>query len=150
MRYIKMLAVLLLGIFVFASCAAKQKPIDCQQLSDELFAEVPFQDELTLADEKTAEKLYNIQNAVKEFVYIGSGATAEEIAVFEFATEEEAKNAVENAKTRISDQTDSFASYVPKETEKLDNAVVRQSGNYLVVCVSDGDKAEEIIGKYFA
>lgn len=105
---------------------------------------------LTLADEDMAGMLYGIDAAVQSSVYISSGATAEEIAVFEFETEEDCKEAVSLAEQRIEDQKEAFASYVPKEVKRLDGAVVKQYGRFLAVCVcDDGRKAEELLAELF-
>lgn len=97
-----------------------------------------------------AGMLYGIDAAVQSSVYISSGATAEEIAVFEFETEEDCKEAVSLAEQRIEDQKEAFASYVPKEVKRLDGAVVKQYGRFLAVCVcDDGRKAEELFAELF-
>ena len=101
------------------------------------------------ADAATVEKLYGVSNAKEAVVYISSGATAEEIALFSFETQEEAKQAEELAEARIREQRESFESYVPEEVKKLDNAVILQSGNEVAVCVADGKAAKEILSKYF-
>lgn len=121
---------------------------DAKSLADELLANVTFDDELADIDIDTAKFLYQIDTCVDAFVYISSGATAEEIAVFAFADSQSAKEALPIAEKRIADQKEGFASYVPEEVQRLDNAVVAQCGNYVVVCVSEGDAAEKIIKKY--
>ena len=40
--------------------------------------------------------------------------------------------------------------YKPSETSRLDKAIIKEDGNYVVYCVTDDtDKANEIIDKYF-
>lgn len=123
--------------------------VDLGVIADELLKNAGFADELNQADADTVEKLYGISGAKEAVVYISSGATAEEIALFSFETEKEAEQAEELAKARISEQKESFGSYVPEEVKKLDNAVIRRSGSRLAVCVADGGAAEEILSKYF-
>ncbi|MGI6013467.1 MAG: DUF4358 domain-containing protein [Oscillospiraceae bacterium] len=148
MKKMKVLVALFAAMLVLSSCSSQSKTIDAEKLSEDLLNNVTFQDELTLADDNTAKKLYNVEDFVNAYVYISSGATAEEIAVFEFKDEDSAKQALDNANTRISEQKDSFASYIPEEVKKLDNAVVKQTGCYLIVCVSDGSEAADTISQY--
>lgn len=131
-----------------SACSAKQEEIDINKLATTLLEEVNFSDDLNQIDDKMVERLYNINNAVSGYVYVGSGATAEEIAVFEFNNKNEADEATKAALQRIDDQKQSFESYVPKELDKLENAIVKTSGRYLIVCISDGDEAEKIIKEY--
>lgn len=126
------------------------KQADAGEIGKKLAEDLTFEDELTLADEDMAGMLYGIDTAVQSSVYISSGATAEEIAVFEFETEEDCKEAVSLAEQRIEEQKEAFASYVPKEVKRLDGAVVKRYGRFLAVCVcDDGRKAEELLAELF-
>ncbi len=147
MKKLLLLPAILLSLF-FISCN-QEKEIDINQLSSELLQNVTFEDELTQIDAATTAKLYHIENAVNQFVYISSGATAEEIAVFEFSSKDDAAKAVQAAQERLAGQKESYESYMPKEVQKLDNAVLKQTGRYLILCVADGTEAENIINKYF-
>lgn len=144
MKIIKLILVLLL----FTGCSSKN--INIEQLSNELIDNLNFEDELIKIDDNTIKKIYNIDNFINSYVYISSGATAEEIAIFEFANENEAKENIPNVEERITIQKDSFASYIPKEVKKLDNAIVKQYSKYLIVCITDDDSAQNIIKKYIS
>lgn len=121
---------------------------DVGEIGKKLAEALTFEDELTLADEDMAGLLYGIDTAVQSSVYISSGATAEEIAVFEFAEEQECKEAFALAEQRIEDQKEAFASYVPKEVKRLDGAVIKQYGRFLAVCIcDDSQKAEELLSE---
>lgn len=128
----------------------EEKTMDAQALATELAENVEYSDELNEIDSEMAEALYQIDTAQNAYVYVSSGATAEEVAVFEFEDAEDAKEAVEAANTRIQEQKDSFAAYVPEEVDKLEHAMVQQSGRYLAVCVTDDrDTAKDIVDRYF-
>ena len=144
----KIFILLLTFVLILSGCSANSKDIDAEKLADDLRNKVAFQDELTLTDENVAEKLYNIDDFAEAYLYIGSGATAEEIAVFKFDNADKAKAALDNAKQRIADQKEDFASYIPEEVKRLDNSVVKQYGTCLVVCVSEGEQAAKIISEY--
>lgn len=140
--------VLLAAAFLLAACGNGKKDIDINALAEELLEKVEFVDELSQVDQETAERLYNIKDAVAQSVYIGSGATAEEIAVFELKDEAAAIDAKDAALQRMKEQKESFETYIPQEVEKLDQAIVKVSGKYLIVCVSNGNTANKIIESY--
>lgn len=144
----KKIAAWLLALLMLSGCAAQPRLADPQGLAEALVSRVEFRDELVRVDESIAKMLYGIDTFSNAYVYVGSGATAEEVAVFSFAEEIQAETAVEKAQERIANQMESYAAYIPEEAHRLKNAVVKQYGNCLVVCVSDGDRAEEIIGEY--
>lgn len=153
MKEVKFIFMLLLIIPVFSGCSGKgdtadRTEIDISSLGSELLEKAEFEDELNLVDDTMVKKLYHIEEFTGAQVYIGSGATAEEIAVFEFDSGEAAEEGLKAAEDRLEGQKEDFASYVPKELQKLDNAVIKQAGKYLVVCVSNSDEAEKIIKKY--
>lgn len=134
-----------------AACGgSSSKEIDAQALVNELMEKVEFVDELSPVKSEMVPKLYGIDNAQEAYVYMGSGATAEEVAVFKFASEQDAMDALAKIEQYIAARKDSFANYIPGEVARLDNAVIRQSGEYLALCVSEGSTASEIISRYMA
>ena len=139
---------LLVIIISLTACKGTNEKMDITELATDLINNVEFEDEMTNADDGIVTMLYNIDFAVNQQIYISSGATAEEIAVFELKDDKDADKAYENATQRIADQKDAFENYIPKEVQKLNSAIVKNSGNYVIVCVSDDDKAKDIISKY--
>lgn len=148
----KTLMVSLVGTFtivLLTGCnkADNDKTIDAKALSDKLLNEITYEDELAEVD---YDVVYNMDEIKvnNSFVYIGSGATAEEIAVIECESKEDAKKALDALNERVEEQKESFKDYVPKELEKLDDAVVIQKGNSVVLSISnDSQKAKDIIEK---
>lgn len=138
-------------LIVMSACSAPAKAdlnIDLDALANELLESGVFEETLNLADEEIGKKIYGIDNAVSLRLYVGSGATASEFAIFEFETEEDAQTALPLAQERVASQKESFAAYLPNEVSKLDDAVVEQHGRYVIVCVSEGD-ADQILSEYF-
>lgn len=135
---------------VFFGCSEKEfsESTDIELLANDLLENLQFEDELNLADDSVVEKLYGFENYEKAVVYISSGATAEEIAVFEFSDKNTAQEALEKVKNRVLEQKEDYKTYIPKEAAKLDNAVINQTGRYIVLCVSNDGNAFEIISKY--
>lgn len=139
-------------ITMLFGCSEKKDTtdIDISYLSNELLEKAEFEDELNSVDNIMIQKLYNINDFVNAQVYISSGATSEEIAIFEFDSKEMAAEGLKKALDRIEEQKADFESYIPKEIQKLDRAVVKQSGKYVIVCVSNSDEAEKIITQYIS
>lgn len=140
-------AVLLLALTISA-CGGKTQAVDVDQLAGELLEQAGFEDELTELDESMVSALYGVEGAQEQKVYLSSGATAEEVAVFRFATEEEAQAALAVLEQRLESRKTDFANYMPDEAARLENAVLKCSGCYVALCVSAGDTAKEIISSY--
>ena len=144
---IVIIGIVLLG-FVLYKGNAKDVKIDINKLAEGMTQNIKFKDELNETDVDTIKMLYNIDNAISQKVYISSGATAEEIAIFEFENKNDLNNALGNANKRIEEQKESFKNYVPEELKKLDNAIITKKGNYLIICITDDENAQTIIENY--
>lgn len=145
----------LFTILVFASiagCAAKKAiKIDVDALAAKLASSIKFNDPLAKIEEQPALKLYNMKNSLinKQSVYVGSGATAEEISVWEATDADAAKSIKTAVLARIEAQKSGFQDYVPTEMVKLKNPVLVCEGDYVILCLSnDNEKAKQIIDSY--
>ena len=109
---------LLTAALLLTGCQEEPKDvtIDVAALADALKAAVPFSDELAEPNDAALLNFYNIDEtdiAAKK-VYVSSGATAEEIAVFE-GTDEAAAGRIKTAvDERIADQKSAFEDYNPE------------------------------------
>ncbi len=136
---------------VLAACGGKKADFDVASLGNDLATKISYEDELAPMDLDFAGMFLNLSdvNVTKAAIYEGSGGTAEEIIVFECASEDDAKKAEQVLKTRVSEQIESFTDYVPEELTKLNAAVVKVSGKYAVLSVSGSpDEAKKIIESY--
>lgn len=148
--YIIIIAVILIiaiAIFIFKN-TNKEITIDIDKLSENIIKNVEFEDEMNITDAETVKKLYNIDNAISEKVYLSSGATAEEVAIFEFESKENAKEAVEKVNERIENQKSSYSGYAPKEVKRLEDAILIQKDKYIVFCVTEDENARKLISEY--
>lgn len=123
-----------------AQDAAGELDVDC--LSRSLLETAELEDDLFAVDDTMIRKLYHIDDYTQASLYLSSGATAEEIAVFAFAGKEAAAAGLRKAQVRLEEKTRDFASYIPKEVPKLERAAVMQTGRYVIVCVSSGGSEE--------
>ena len=148
--YIIIIAVILItaiAIFILKN-TNKEITIDIDKLSEDIIKNVDFEDEMNITDAETVKRLYNIDNAISEKVYLSSGATAEEVAIFEFASRENAKEAVEKVNERIENQKSSYSGYAPKEVKRLEDAILIQKDKYIVFCVTEDKNAQKLISEY--
>lgn len=145
-RILSLLASLIL-LLTFTSCGGDEPvtEVNLETLAETLLANASFTDDLARIDDSTVTMLYGIEGALEQVVCIGSGATPEEIALFAFATEADAEAGFALARMRIADKKQEFSDYNAWEMPKIDDAVVKQYGKYVVLCVSCDGQAESII-----
>lgn len=153
MKKVSILLALLMIVLAAAGCSSSQPvSLDVRQTADKLAQEVSFQDQLTSLDQDAALKLYDLTQDDVEAValYVGTGATAEEISVWQGRDADAAKKIQDAVNTRIENQKESFVDYNPQEMPKLENPVVVAKGSYVVLCLSsDNDNAKRIIDGCF-
>ncbi|MBW7572759.1 DUF4358 domain-containing protein [Caproiciproducens faecalis] len=142
--------VILAGALLFAAgCASgSSKTVNTEEAAKKLISSICFADQMSKIDSKTALQLYGLEESTvaKADVYESTGATAEEVAVFEAKDEASAAKVKEGAQKRIEDQRAGYTDYQPQEMKKLKSPVLVQSGKYVILCVSDDDAgAQKII-----
>lgn len=136
---------------LFAGCGKENVTIDVAGLADELKNTIPFSDSLEEMSEVAFQLKYDIDEAdiVSKKIYVGSGATAEEIAVFEAKDEEAAKRILSAVDLHVEEQIHEYTNYNPDELKKLNDSVKMQKGKYVILCVSDhSETARACINKY--
>lgn len=130
--------------------SSKAATVDVTKVADRLKDEIKYDDKLAEPEAETIDILYpglpSDKVKAKKVYISSSGGTAEEIACFEVADEESAKNIETLLNERIEIQKASFKNYVPEELKRLDKAFVIRKGNNIYLSVSaDPDKAKSII-----
>ncbi len=129
------------------SAEASENEADIDKIADALKNEIAYKDELSSIDLDTAGMIFSFGDARidKGIIYESTGATAEEIAVLECASPEDAGKAAQALELRVSEQKEAFEDYVPEELNKLSEAVIVTRGNTVILSVSDEpEKAKEI------
>lgn len=144
-----LLGVSLLLSLVLVGCGSSQTvQVSATALAEQLSTQIKFEDSLSKLDDNMLYTLYDIQaqDVQQGAAYVSSGATAEEIAVFD-CTDSNAAGRVEAAlKQRIDNQKQSYVDYVPKEMTKLNDAVLIRRGNQVALCIcNDSAAAQKLI-----
>lgn len=142
----------LIGVFVllllFTAGCSKQSgsvTMDVDGVAGKIIKTVSFKDQMSEIKQKTALSIYGLDDTsvAKAKVYESTGATAEEVAVFEGKNEKSAEMIKEAVLKRIDTQKESYKDYVPKELEKLKKPLVVVKGKYVVLCVADNTSPAE-------
>ena len=97
----------------------------------------------------TAAGLYGVEEGEIYACRAAGGVSADEVTLFRCADRPRAEEILSLAETRLADQAESYADYLPEEAEKLRNAVAVQRGDVVAVAVcADPEKAAEQIWNY--
>ncbi|MEG1067424.1 MAG: DUF4358 domain-containing protein [Anaerovoracaceae bacterium] len=144
-----LITVMCIGLVACGSDSDKEaKDIDVDDFASYVMDNYKFEDQLTKLDSAMIGNIYQVEEGVEATLYIGSGATAEEIAIFKTTDKSKLSKMKENIDAHIEKQKTDFASYMPKETKKLDNAVVEEYSSYIAVVVCNEVVSGSIFEKY--
>ena len=149
--YMKKIWGIAVAIAIFlAGCQNSAKEIDAAALAGSLVNEITYEDKLESVDADTISMYIEVPENTEAIMYMGSGSTAEEVAVFTSKDAETAGETLKKVQEHLDDQTASFKAYKAEEAKRVEDAVLKQEGKYVILCVSgDTDKANEIIEKAF-
>lgn len=126
-----------------AGCGKQQAEIDPADAVQQLRDSMSFTDQMTDMDSAGACRFYDVDTALVQdsAAYVGSGATAESLAVFE-ATDADAAQSIADALQTFTDSwIEGYSDYKPEEVPKLESAVLEQDGVYVVFCVTSDNAA---------
>ena len=142
-----------LFIAAFAGCGKKTeaKDLDLAAMAADLKDNGGFSDILSPIETSVAAKLYGVDAATvsDSQVYCSTKATTEEIGLFKCTDEAAAEKLLTAGEARVESQRTTYSAYAPGEMPKLDDAIVKQSGSYVVyVVTADRAKAQAVLDKY--
>lgn len=131
-------------VFALVGCTDSKEPFDVERDTQALLDGGAFSENLEEMDEVIFTRLYGLEEGTlsEGKVYGSTGATAEEVAIFEFSSEEAAKAAVTLCEERLSYLKESNVEYRPQEMPKLEKAMIRQIGNTVLFLVANDYEAE--------
>ena len=136
-------------IFALSACGQEKAPeLNIDEFGEELYSAGTFGETLYALDESVAQGIYGINADTRCWVRAGTGATAEELAVFEAKDADAAAALVEKLQAQNADRIENYADYIPAEVPKLENAVILSGGRYVVLCVAtDASAVRELAEK---
>lgn len=143
----KKIVLISLILLLVSGCGKETTSFNPNDLANELLTEVDFDDELTLFAGDIS-KIYDMPEVEDYLIYIGSGATAEEIAIITLKNSSDEEDVKASLEKRVEEQKQNFANYVPEEVSRLEKSIIKSNEKYVVLCVSSDNQAEKIIDKY--
>ena len=147
----KQILALLLVAICATSCGNNAVEVNIDSLAEAVVSSLELEAELMKIDNEMAYYIHDVADEVKDtVVYLGSGATAEEVAVFEAKNKAAMKELKEEIADYIDDKREEYENYIPKEVARINKAVIVEKGNYLVLCINnDNEKTRSFIESYF-
>ncbi len=120
---------------------------DTKKIGDSIVKKIEFKDTLLKVADSMVISAYKVDPSkiASAALYLGGGATAEEVAVFEAKNEKYAKELEKNlVKERIERKKLDFENYIPAEMTKLSSPVIVRKGKVVVVCIADKADSKDI------
>ena len=144
-RAVLAVVLMLMTSISIGACAKDKDPLSLDEIAEGVLEKVTFEDELAAVDAAMAPSLYAVGDFESARIYRGSGATAEEFAIFEAKDNADAEKINEALLAHIESQRTLYAGYMPKEVNRLDKAILLRSDRYVDLCVTDDENAEGTI-----
>lgn len=147
-RLARMALAALATLLLCTACSQASADMDVSEVASQLAGGVAFGEELTQLDDGAVERVYRLDPSLvtASSTYVGSGATVDEVGVFECADDSAAQQVEAALQERLETEEADYADYKPEEVPKLQDAVLERSGKYVVLCVTaDADTARGIV-----
>ena len=126
--------------------------IDMREMATEIMGKAPFAEELVerkLNDYAQYGFIYGFEQSLESVVsYIGGGATPQELLIVKLPNADDAKLVKTALEAYRDKQITIYQPYAANEVPNLENAVIKQSGTYVVYCVAKDD-VSSTINEYF-
>lgn len=130
--------VLALLLFLFtAGCGESAPEIDAQAVLRSLLGQVAFDTELSEVGEYAALYFPALPEGTGVQLYTGSGYYADEAALLTLPEGADGDGALQAVRDHIAELQEQYRNYLPAEVEKIDRAVIRQSGRFIFLCITD-------------
>ena len=135
-----------------AACGGKaDAPLDGEALTRSLLSSGAFSQTLEELPAKKASSFYGVagESLQTAYLYHAMGVSKEQIAVFRAVDETAAKEIVPQLQLLLDGWIEADRDYAPEEVPKLEKAVLRQSGEWVVLVVAnDPTTAARTVGEY--
>lgn len=129
-----------------SACGAKEEVnVNAKDIAPAIVSSLTWKEELMeVTSENVLTNYYFVDGEDYSFFALyrsSSGATAEEVAVFEAVDKDAADRIKEAVTTRVEDLRFAFEDYIPAELTKIDRAVIYTKGNFVILITNDDDEA---------
>lgn len=127
-------------LFSFGGCVnEKAGSFDANAAADALNSGLSFGEALEKSTADAAYSIYGIEPSLctNAAIYVGSGATADEVAVFNCVDADAAKTVLESVKSRVEYLKEGYSSYGPDQVPKIESAAIVTIDNNVILCICD-------------
>ena len=101
------------------------KKVNIEALTKILLQDIKYETKLNLMDDSVVEGIVSLQKDSKEVLVVTA------------SSEEKAKKDQGAVEQHLKEMKHSFEDYIPKQADKIENAVIIRCGKYVVACVTD-------------
>lgn len=129
-------------ILCVGGCVNEAANYDANITADKLNSGLTFGETLEKSTADAAYSIYGIDPSLCKdaAIYVGSGATADEIAVFNCVDAESAKTVLEAVNSRIEYLKEGYSSYGPDQVPKIESATVITSAETVILCICENSE----------
>lgn len=160
-KYTTALLVTMLSLVLLGGCGTQNAavpnetttnaPVDIETIFKDISTKIVFEDTMEIVSDDYSEMLLSIPASTYEdcILYMGGGATAEELLIFKATTKEQISEIKNSLMTHLEDQKAAFEGYDPEELKILSEAVIASNDSIVIYCVSqDASIAKSAIASY--
>lgn len=149
MRKIRFVLTTIVAMMFMVACGGNVE-VDTTALTEKLVADVEFTEELEKMSEEDIEFYMDLEEGVSAIMYTGSAESGEQVGALTAEDEETAMKMKETVEALLKDQAEVLEPYEPEASKRIEKAIIKQKGNYVVFCVTDDLKtAQNIIKEAF-
>lgn len=131
-------------VLAFGGCVKKEvKTYNADVVADTLYAELTFGDTLEKSTADAAYSIYGIDPSLctEAAIYVGSGATADEVTVFNCIDSASAETVLNLVNSRKEYLKEGYSDYGPDQVPKIDAAAIISSGNTVIMCICENSES---------
>ena len=131
---------MLILLLLLCGCTAGETPYSVSDAQILLDADL-FNGDMGLVDKDIVSQLYGIdEDAVQDcicYMAANTASSADELTIFILTDEDAARLAEDACQKRVENQIEASRNYAPAAVPRLENAVIRRSGNTVLFAVGD-------------
>lgn len=132
-----------------ASPSTAKSSIDVDALAKKILDNVAFDVELDRLEDSVAEGMVQMSDGTKLQIYLGNGASADELVLMTATSEKNAEMNQKYIEEHLNEKKRQFQLYMPEQVKKIENAVKLRTGSYVIVCItSDVETAKKTITSF--
>ncbi|MEE0420779.1 MAG: DUF4358 domain-containing protein [Lachnospiraceae bacterium] len=151
-KYLCIALAAVMMVFSLTACggkgSAKEVTASADELAKKLAEETVTSDKLSAVSSDILASTYfvDMDQVEDSAAYLSTGASSCEAVVIKCKESSYTSEVEQLLKKRVESQSTLYASYAPDEAAKLDSAIIKVSGSYVVLSVADDtEKASSIL-----